>query len=398
MDTRLVWLAVAACVGATEGGLVSGLLPNISEEMGVTMGQAGQLVLSYSLAYAFGPPILTVLLGHVGRRRILAVAELAFAVCALAIALSPFFSWAVIARTLLAVAAGLFTGTALATAAMIAAPGQRGRALQIITIGQAAAAVLFVPVGAYLAAQFSWRLDYAIVGTAALAASVALFLRLPKGLKGDQQTIRARIGVMRNPGVTVALLTTLVFTVGAYPPMIYVGAVMETEGLARSLLPYVLLANGIGAVGASFTAGRLADRFGTKPAIWLSTLAMIATLALFGVLHWLPGEWRLAALLIAACVLGYVGWGFWIAHCSQMAELAPTSVPLAISLNLTAFNLGIAVAAGMGGIIVDVIGAEALALAAAPFALLTLPLAAWMGRRIAGTGQAVIPTPTPDQA
>ena len=113
-----------------------------------------------------------------------------------------------------------------------------------------------------VAAQFSWRLDYAMIACAAAAASLALFLRLPKGLHGDQQTIRARLGVLRNPGVPVALLTTLIFTVGAYPPMVYVGAVMQTEGLARTLLPYVLLANGIGAVGASFTAGRLSDRFG----------------------------------------------------------------------------------------------------------------------------------------
>ena len=61
-------------------------------------------MLSYSLAYAFGPPILTVLLGHVGGG---ASWRWPSCVCgvALAIALSPFFSWAVIARTLLAVAA-----------------------------------------------------------------------------------------------------------------------------------------------------------------------------------------------------------------------------------------------------------------------------------------------------
>ena len=72
MDSRLFWLAVAAFVGSTEGGLVNGLLPAIGEEMKVTAGQTGQVVLGYSLAYAIGTPILSVLLGGVGRRRVLA--------------------------------------------------------------------------------------------------------------------------------------------------------------------------------------------------------------------------------------------------------------------------------------------------------------------------------------
>ncbi|HWA19089.1 MAG TPA: MFS transporter [Devosia sp.] len=381
MDTRLLWLALAAFVGSTEGGLIAGLLPGISEEMGVTIGQAGQVVLGYSLAYAIGPPILTMLLGHVGRRRILALAEFALALSALLFAISPFFGWMVAARTVLAVGAGLFTGTAIATAAVIAAPGQRGRALQIISTGQALAALFGVPIAAYVAARYSWRIDYAAISAMAALASLALFLRLPKGLLGDQQTIRERVRVLRNPGVPAALLTTLLFTLGAYPPTIYVGAVMHATGIARELLPYVLLASGVGAVGASLSAGHLSDRFGTRATIVATTLVMMLSLGLFGLLPVLPDVLRLGTLLLAACILGYMGWGYWIAHCSQMAELAPTSVPLAISLNLTSFNLGIALAAAVGGVIVDSIGANALALASAPFAILTLALAVWTGRK-----------------
>ena len=135
MDSRLFWLALAAFVGSTEAGLVAGLLPAIGEDMNVTAGQTGQVVLGYSLAYAIGTPVLSVLLGGVGRRRVLAGGEFTLAVCALLIAVSPFFAWLVSARTLLAVGAGLFTATALATAAMIAPPGQRGQALQVVSMG-----------------------------------------------------------------------------------------------------------------------------------------------------------------------------------------------------------------------------------------------------------------------
>ena len=118
MDSRLFWLALAAFVGSTEGGLIAGVLPSISRDMGVTIGQAGLIMVGYALAYAIGTPLLAVVLGGVGRRRILAWSELGLAVCALLIALAPVFPMIVGLRTILAVCAGTFTGTAMATAAM----------------------------------------------------------------------------------------------------------------------------------------------------------------------------------------------------------------------------------------------------------------------------------------
>lgn len=122
--------------GPSRGGSIAGLLPLISAEFGVSLAQAGLVVLGYSLAYAAGPPQLAVLLGGVGRRRILARSEFGLAVCALLLAVMPWFEGEVIVRTILPVAAGTFTGTAMATAAMLAPPGQRGRYMQVISLAR----------------------------------------------------------------------------------------------------------------------------------------------------------------------------------------------------------------------------------------------------------------------
>ena len=142
MDSRLLWLALAAFVGGTEGNLIAGLLPAISDEMGVTMGQAGLLVLAHALAYAIGTPLVAVLLGGVGRRRILAGAELGLAVCAILMAVAPFFEWMIGVRAVLAVCAGTFTGTAMATGAMLAPAGPRGRGILIVSMCQSLAVLL----------------------------------------------------------------------------------------------------------------------------------------------------------------------------------------------------------------------------------------------------------------
>jgi predicted MFS family arabinose efflux permease len=383
MDTRLVWLALAAFVGSTEGGAIAGLLPSIGEEMHVTAGQTGQVVLGYSLAYAIGTPVLSVLLGGVGRRRVLAGGELTLAVCAFLIAAAPAFAWLVGARTLLAVGAGLFTATALATAAMLASPGQRGRALQVVSMGQSLAVLIGVPAAAYVGTHYSWRIDYVAVGLAALAAALVLYLRLPKGMHGDAQSMADRVRVLGNRGVVPALLATLVFMVGGYFPIVFIGPVMSGAGMSHDLLPVPLFANGVGAVLASLTAGRLADRIGNRQAVVLCCAAAVAALAVFIPLPYLPVEVRAYVLFATYGALGYLGWAFWIAHCSEMAHLAPTSVPVAISLNLTALNVGVAIAAAVGGVIVDAWGANALGFAGVPIAVGALLLVLATPRRVA---------------
>jgi predicted MFS family arabinose efflux permease len=374
MDSRLIWLALAAFVGATEGGLIAGLLPWIAAEMQISIGQAGQLVFGYSLAYAIGTPLLAVLLGGIGRRRILAGAEFGLAVCALLLAIAPVFEWMVGIRTLLAVAAGTFTGTAMATAAMIAPPGQRGRYMQIISIGQSLAALAGVPLGAWIAAQFSWRLNYWAIAGMAAAAALALYLWLPRGMPGDTQSMRDRVRVLANPGVASTLLSTLLFMTGATPLTVYIGAVMTEAEIPAEALPLLLFVAGVGAVACSITAGRLADRLGNRKAAIIMTVITLGLLSGYIALPHLPAGIRLPALIGIITIQGYTIWAYAIAVASQMAHLVPTSVPVAISLNMSSFNVAMAIAAGAGGLIVDAFGASMLGVAGIPLVLGALAL------------------------
>lgn len=377
MDSRLFWLALAAFVGAIEGGLIAGILPLISADLGVTLGEAGQLVLFYSLAYALGPPLLALLLGGVGRRRILAWSEFGLAVCALLMVLMPFFEGLVLVRTALAVVAGTYTGTAMATAAMLAPAGQRGRYMQVISMGQAIASLAGVPLGALLAAHFGWRMEYVALAIMASLAALALYTQLPRGMPGDTMTIGERLKLLRNPAMGMALLSTLVFMVGSAPLMVYIAAVLTAAGIGYDALPVVLLAGGIGAIACSATAGRMSDRFGSQRTATIAGVAVIVVMAAFLALPYLPPGWALPALMLTVGAQGFVGRTYMIAVASHVAHLAPGAVPVAISLNMSAFSVGMAVAAAIGGIVLDNFGAMALPLIGCP--LVALSLLIWRG-------------------
>jgi predicted MFS family arabinose efflux permease len=381
MDSRLFWLALAAFVGAVEGGLIAGQLPMIGAEMGVTLGQAGLLVVGYSLAYAIGTPLLAVLLGGVGRRRVLAFSEFGLAVCALLLAVAPFFEWMVAVRTLLAVCAGTFTSTAISTAAMLAPEGQRGRNMQVIAIGQSIAALVGVPLGAWVATQLNWRINYWAIAAMAAAAAVALYHWLPTGMHGDTQTMRDRIRVLGNPGVVPALLSMLLFMSGTTAMSIYIGAVMAAAEVGIAFLPLVFIASGLGALAAGLSAGRLADRVGNRVAAIGTSMGILATLVVFAALPLLAPELRMPVLLGVLSIHAYAVWAWWLAVASEIAHLAPTSVPVAISLNMASFNIAMAIAAAAGGVIVDAWGASVLALAGMPLVLGALGIWIVMARR-----------------
>lgn len=372
MDSRLFWLSLAAFVGAIEGGLIVGILPLISEDMGVSLGQAGLLVLFYSLAYAFGPPLLALLLGGVGRRRILAWSEFGLAICALAMVLMPFFEGLVVIRTVLAVVAGTYTGTAMATAAMLAPLGQRGRYMQVISMGQAIASLAGVPLGAWLAQEFGWRVEYMALAVMAGLAALALYTQLPRGMAGDTMTIGERLQVLRNPAIGTALLSTLVFMIGSAPLMVYISALMTAANVGYDALPLVLLAGGVGAIACSATAGRMSDRFGSRRTATFSGVAVIAVMAVFAALPYVPLELALPAMMLTVGAQGFVVRTYSIAVASHMAQIAPGAVPVAISLNMSAFMIGMAVAAAMGGVVLDSFGAMMLPVIGVPLVGLSL--------------------------
>ena len=117
MDIRLFWLALGAFAIGAEGFVISSLLPAISADTGVTIAQGGYLVLAFALAYALGAPVLASVTGHRDRRNVLAGGALVFAFGNVVAGLAHSYEQLLVARLIMAFAAGLYAATAQATAA-----------------------------------------------------------------------------------------------------------------------------------------------------------------------------------------------------------------------------------------------------------------------------------------
>ncbi|MHC1547001.1 MFS transporter [Phyllobacterium sp. K27] len=373
MDIRLVGLALGTFAIGIEGFVVASLLPEIAGDTGVTLVQAGYLVVTYAFAYAIGAPVIAALTGALDRRLVLAGSALVFVLGALLASISPTYVLLLVARLLIAVVAGLYAATAQATAVAISEPHHRARAISVVVGGTTLAVAFGAPLGAFISSFAGWRGTYLFIALIGVLATMIVWLLLPRGLYADKMTLAKRLSVIRHPGLLPALLTMLFYMTGSFAVYTYIAAVaVEGTGLAREYLPVILLAFGVGAAFGNFLGGQLADRFGaTKTVITASILNTIALILVSWIMT-LPHEIAGIALIAHMVVWGVIAWMFPPAQASRILAIAPESAPLALSLNYSALYLGVAVGSMIGGLVIANLGLAYLGAIGSIFSMLGL--------------------------
>lgn len=375
MDTRLLILAFGMLTGATDGLVIGSLLPAVAADTGTTVSQAGFTIFAQALAFAIGAPVLAALFGARDRRLVLASAAFVQVLAALAIAFATNLGIVIGGRVAIALASALYGTLAAATAVALSPPERRGRAVAVITTGQSLAAICAVPLAAWVAVTYGWRLTYyGIASISLITASMIIFL-VPKGLTGETATIRERLAVLGTRGLPLPLLTTMAFNVGYFVIISYfLSITTDGMGLDRGIQPLALLAVGIGAVAGNQLGGQLADRLGAPRTLLSLAILQILLLASLPLIATLPDGLIVPVYFIVLGGIGLMGWAFYTAMIANIAGIVPSSVSLAVSLNGTALNLGAALAAIVGGIVLAQFGAIEIAMAGAGFTAVALVL------------------------
>jgi predicted MFS family arabinose efflux permease len=378
MDVRLLWLALGAFAGSVESSLIVVVMPDVAAEVGISVADAGWLIFVYSLAYGIGTPIFATLFGRVDRRTVVASAEFLFGMMALLFGLLPGYLLLLGARTFLAVGAGMFTSTAQSTAVALAAPGKRGSAISTVVMGGSIAVALGAPLAALVANTFGWRVAYVGLGVIAIAAAATMWMRLPGDIHGDTRTFRERLSVLKVPGVPMVLLAAGLAVMGSFIFFNFLAPVTtEFLGIDRALMPVVMLAFGFGAIVGNQAGGRLADKYGGKQTSLILGGIMVLLLLSLPMLPMLPAPLVAPAFFLFMAAYGAITWGFMPPQLHRLAALSAKSVQLSAALNLTAMNIGGAMSAVVGGLVLEHMGLAWLGPTGALVSLLAL-IAAWI--------------------
>jgi DHA1 family inner membrane transport protein len=370
MPVALYALAAGAFgIGTTEF-VIMGLLLQVAGDLHVGIAAAGLLISGYALGVFVGAPLLTAATGRLPRKTVLLGLMVIFTLGNLACALAPSYGVLMAARVLTSLAHGTFFGVGSVVATGLVAADRRASAISLMFTGLTLATLLGVPAGTWLGHLAGWRATFWAVAAIGVVALVVIAALVPAERQRQQPApLRAELQAIAQPTVLLGLATTVLGFGGVFTVFTFVQPLLtRVSGFADSAVSPLLLVLGVGLIVGNLLGGRLADRR-LATALVGSLLALAVVLALTGVaLHTkLPAMLAMALFGIAAFAT-VAPLQLWVLH---KAAGAPN---LASSLNIGAFNLGNALGAWLGGVVID----HGPGLAAVPYAgaLLTLAGAA----------------------
>jgi MFS transporter, DHA1 family, purine base/nucleoside efflux pump len=378
MSARTYLLAAGAFAVGTSAYVVSGVLPAVSGELGVSLSAAGQLATAFALAYAIGAPLLATVTARWDRRTVLLAALVVAAVGNGLSALATTYPVLIVGRIIAALGAAAYTPAATLVATALLPPARRARAVALVFGGLTLALAIGVPAGDLLGSSIGYAGVFGAVAVVSALVAAAVPFCLPRIAPPPAVPLRERFAVAADRRVLTVLAMTVIGVLSAMVVFIYVTPLLNaTAGIHGATIALLLLVYGIGAMVGNTWGGRAADRFGTVPTLFAVCAGIGVTVAVLS----LTASTVVGAAVVLA-LWGVFCWAFNPPVQSLLLELAPTG-GLVLSLNASAIYLGTALAGVVGGTVIGMGGMLLLPLVAAALVLvvIVLLLTLQLGRR-----------------
>ncbi|MFI6586358.1 MFS transporter [Embleya sp. NPDC050493] len=348
MPLALLALAIGAFgIGTTEF-VILGLLPEVAGTFDVSITTAGLLVSGYAVGVLLGAPLMTVLGTRVSRKRMLILLMGLFVLGNALTALAPAFGVILLGRVVASFTHGAFFGIGSVVAADLVAPEKKAAAISTMFAGLTLANVLGVPLGTLIGQSVSWRLTFLLVAALGVLGAVGIARLVPEQPKPEGVRLRHELAVFRNVQVLLAMGMTVLGFGGVFAALTYVKPMMtDVAGFSEGAVTWLLAVVGLGMLVGNAVGGRLADRH-LMPLLYGSLLALAGVLALFTVT-----AHDKTASVITLFLIGALGFATVPPLQKRVMDNAAGAPTLAAAVNIGAFNLGNAIAAWLGGLVID---------------------------------------------
>jgi DHA1 family inner membrane transport protein len=307
----------------------------------------GWLISAYALGVVVGAPTIAAAAARWPRKQLLLALLAAFTLATIASALLPSFGLVLVARFVAALPHGAYFGIASLVAAELMGPGKRARGVAIVLSGLTIANVIGVPSITWLGQVAGWRVAYVAVAALFAVTFIAVLVAVPFQNGNPGATMRSELRAFGRLQVWFALLIGAVGFGGLFAVYTYVAPlVIEITGLPAMAVPLVLVVVGLGMTAGNFVGGALADRSvrRTMYAFFGVMLAALLLLALSA--ETLPG------LFIGVFLVGGAASALSPTIQTRLMDVAHESQSIAAALNHSALNLGNALGAYLGGVVI----------------------------------------------
>ncbi|GAA3410071.1 MFS transporter [Paenibacillus hodogayensis] len=342
-------MAMAGFICILTETLPAGLLPQISEGLGISEAFSGQLTTLYALGSTLAAiPLITATRGW-QRRPLLLMCLLVFFVFNTITSISSNYSLTLVARFFAGVAGGVVWGITAGYARRMVHESLKGRALAVAMIGSPLGLLLGVPVGTFIGGFIGWRLVFGIVSLLSLLLIVWVFKGVPNfpGQAAEKRLSLRKVFIM--PGVRSVLWVVLLWVLAHNVLYTYIAPFLARAGLSGRV-DLILLLFGVASVVGIWAIGLLIDR-------WLRVLTLLSLtgFAVGSVLLGIGSDQPVIVYFsIALWGLTFGGAGTILQ--TAVAETAGENADVAQSMLVTVWNMAIGVGGILGGILLETLG------------------------------------------
>ncbi|WP_079913763.1 MFS transporter [Paenibacillus sp. 32352] len=346
---KIYMLAAVSFLVGTSEFIIAGILDKVAADIGVPVSAAGQLITVFSLAYAFGTPVLMAVTSRLERRKLLLYSLGVFVLGNAIAVILPGFTFLVASRIVLALSTGVFVVTALTVASKLAPAEKQGSAIATLVMGFSTALIVGVPIGRVVASFYDWRMVFGGIGVLALLAMLAVSLTIPKSEGEEPVPIGKQLALLREPRIAVALLITFFWIAGYAIAYTYISPFLLTvTGMSEQGVSIGLFAFGIASLLGSKFGGYSTDKWGVPRTLIGGMLVHAAALVLISV----AGQSQ--ALTLPLLVLwSFAAWSSGPTQQYNLIQQAPEASGIMLSLNSSVLQLAMAAGAGIGGVVVE---------------------------------------------
>lgn len=344
----LLSLAIGAfAIGTTEFSPM-GLLPNIASSLDISIPKAGMLITGYALGVMVGAPIMTLWFGHFARRKALILLMALFTIGNILAAIAPNYLTLMFARIITSLNHGAFFGIGSVVAASVVPKNQQASAVASMFMGLTIANIGGVPFATWLGQNIGWRLAFASISSLGIITMLTLYKAIPADHIGQKTDVRSELKVLTRLPVVLALLTTVVGAGALFTLYTYIApSLHHFNGASPSNVTLMLVLVGLGFSIGNHFGGKFADISLNKTLIGFLSLIVVMMIIIPTVAQSPIGAG------ISLIIWGAATFGIVPPLQMYVMSVASEASGLASSVNIGAFNLGNALGAAAGGLMLS---------------------------------------------
>ncbi len=362
----IILIALSFVLGTCEY-VVIGILPNIAQDLNVSITQTGLLISAFAIVYSIGAPLITAYLSRFPRYRTILTLMFLFTVGNIGCMLAPNYPLMLVSRVFLAAVSSALISISMTFAPDVAPRKFTPSVISWIFAGFNIASVVGVPLSMLITQLMSWRFAFAFIAIVSIILFILMLKCLPDKNPPPIDNIMQQMVLLKDKRIILAVTAMILSGSASYCFYTYLSPIfLEKMFLPENVISIAFIIFGIAAIMSNLLSPTI-SKFGGMRNLWYVFLGQ----TVFSLLL----TFTMNSVILGGITVFILGLLMYLLNTpTQMYYLEiskkyyPGTLALAGSLTSSSYNVGIAVGSFAGSVSVGNFGLGSVGISGAIFA------------------------------